>query len=222
MLGVVTAPPGRSPPLPCPEMDECSRPNNGGCEQRCVNTLGSYKCACDPGYELASDKRRCEGECALKPAPKNLPRAPRGVPEPAEVTGAGWSLPAAACGGFLTKLNGSITSPGWPKEYPPNKNCIWQLVAPTQYRISLQFDFFETEGNDVSRGSGSSLRPAPPPALLVALGVAPAVSPAPCHPPRCANTTSWRCAAGSRLTPSSTGSSAAPRSPTSSPPSTTT
>uniref|UniRef100_A0A493SXC7 Bone morphogenetic protein 1 n=1 Tax=Anas platyrhynchos platyrhynchos TaxID=8840 RepID=A0A493SXC7_ANAPP len=48
-------------------------------------------------------------------------------------------------------LNGSITSPGWPKEYPPNKNCIWQLVAPTQYRISLQFDFFETEGNDVCK-----------------------------------------------------------------------
>ncbi|KAL7981378.1 hypothetical protein Chor_002274 [Crotalus horridus] len=57
----------------------------------------------------------------------------------------------AACGGFLTKLNGSITSPGWPKEYPPNKNCIWQLVAPTQYRISLLFDFFETEGNEVCK-----------------------------------------------------------------------
>ncbi|XP_064338534.1 bone morphogenetic protein 1 isoform X3 [Camelus dromedarius] len=99
------------------EVDECSRPNRGGCEQRCLNTLGSYKCSCDPGYELAPDKRRCE----------------------------------AACGGFLTKLNGSITSPGWPKEYPPNKNCIWQLVAPTQYRISLQFDFFETEGNDVCK-----------------------------------------------------------------------
>lgn len=56
----------------------------------------------------------------------------------------------AACGGFITKLNGSITSPGWPKEYPPNKNCIWQLVAPTQYRITLLFDVFETEGNDVS------------------------------------------------------------------------
>ncbi|ETE59504.1 Bone morphogenetic protein 1, partial [Ophiophagus hannah] len=40
-----------------PEVDECSRPNNGGCEQRCVNTLGSYKCACEPGYELAPDKR---------------------------------------------------------------------------------------------------------------------------------------------------------------------
>lgn len=43
------------------EMDECSRPDNGRCEQRCVNTLGSYKCACDPGYELAADKRSCEG-----------------------------------------------------------------------------------------------------------------------------------------------------------------
>ncbi|XP_075767006.1 bone morphogenetic protein 1 isoform X3 [Pelodiscus sinensis] len=99
------------------EVDECSQANNGGCEQRCVNTLGSYRCACDPGYELALDKRRCE----------------------------------AACGGLLTRLNGSITSPGWPKEYPPNKDCVWHLVAPSQYRISLQFEFFETEGNDVCK-----------------------------------------------------------------------
>ena len=57
---------------------------------------------------------------------------------------------AAACGGFITQLNGSINTPGWPKEYPPNKNCVWQLVAPIQYRITLLFDVFETEGNDVS------------------------------------------------------------------------
>lgn len=44
------------------ETDECSNPDNGRCEQRCVNTLGSYKCACDPGYELAADKRSCEGK----------------------------------------------------------------------------------------------------------------------------------------------------------------
>ncbi|KAJ8260725.1 hypothetical protein COCON_G00164480 [Conger conger] len=100
------------------EVDECSEPDNGRCEQRCVNTLGSYQCACEPGFELASDKRSCE---------------------------------AAACGGFITKLNGSITSPGWPGEYPPNKNCIWHLVAPTQYQITLQFDTFETEGNDVCK-----------------------------------------------------------------------
>lgn len=46
------------------EEDECAKPDNGGCEQRCVNTLGSFKCACDPGYELAPDKKSCEGNCA--------------------------------------------------------------------------------------------------------------------------------------------------------------
>ncbi|XP_038589680.1 bone morphogenetic protein 1-like isoform X1 [Micropterus salmoides] len=100
------------------EMDECSRPDNGHCEQRCLNTLGSYRCACDPGYELAADRRSCE---------------------------------TAACGGFITKLNGSLTTPGWPKEYPPNKNCVWQLEAPIQFRITLVFDVFETEGNDVCK-----------------------------------------------------------------------
>ncbi|KAM6986877.1 bone morphogenetic protein 1-like isoform 2-T2 [Aplochiton taeniatus] len=99
------------------EVDECSQPDNWHCAQRCLNTLGSYRCACDPGFELAPDKRSCE----------------------------------AACGGFITKLNGSITTPGWPKEYPPNKNCVWQLVAPTQYRITLLFDVFETEGHDVCK-----------------------------------------------------------------------
>uniref|UniRef100_A0A803WAR0 Metalloendopeptidase n=1 Tax=Ficedula albicollis TaxID=59894 RepID=A0A803WAR0_FICAL len=99
------------------EEDECAKPDNGGCEQRCVNTLGSYQCACDPGYELGPDKKSCE----------------------------------AACGGLLTKLNGTITTPGWPKEYPPNKNCVWQVVAPTQYRISMKFEFFELEGNEVCK-----------------------------------------------------------------------
>lgn len=57
----------------------------------------------------------------------------------------------AACGGLLSKLNGTISTPGWPKEYPPNKNCVWQVVAPTQYRISMQFEAFELEGNEVIR-----------------------------------------------------------------------
>uniref|UniRef100_A0A8C6MNH6 Tolloid like 1 n=1 Tax=Moschus moschiferus TaxID=68415 RepID=A0A8C6MNH6_MOSMO len=99
------------------EEDECAKPDRGGCEQHCLNTLGSYQCSCEPGYELGPDRRTCE----------------------------------AACGGLLTKLNGTITTPGWPKEYPPNKHCIWQVVAPTQYRISMKFEFFELEGNEVCK-----------------------------------------------------------------------
>lgn len=48
------------------EVDECSRPDKGQCVQRCINTLGSYRCACDPGYELAKDRRNCEGESNTK------------------------------------------------------------------------------------------------------------------------------------------------------------
>lgn len=72
--------PGVSHFLPLAEVDECSRPNRGGCEQRCLNTLGSYKCSCDPGYELAPDKRRCEGECPRRvsgpytPNPRHHPQ----------------------------------------------------------------------------------------------------------------------------------------------------
>ncbi|XP_078423674.1 uncharacterized protein LOC144696332 [Cetorhinus maximus] len=32
-------------------VDECLQ-NNGGCSQRCVNTVGSYQCRCHPGYIL--------------------------------------------------------------------------------------------------------------------------------------------------------------------------
>ncbi|XP_070558928.1 adhesion G protein-coupled receptor L4-like [Ptychodera flava] len=37
-----------------------------GCEHNCIKVLGSYQCTCQPGYELADDKRRCfdVNECA--------------------------------------------------------------------------------------------------------------------------------------------------------------
>lgn len=43
------------------EFDECADHNLSGCQQLCVNTIGSYHCECEPGYELTSDGRTCEG-----------------------------------------------------------------------------------------------------------------------------------------------------------------
>ncbi|XP_078284467.1 tolloid-like protein 2 [Rhinoraja longicauda] len=100
------------------EVDECVGAERGGCQQRCINTLGSYECGCEPGYELAADRRSCD---------------------------------AAACGGLLTQLNGTVSSPGWPRHYPGNRRCVWQLVAPARHRISLQFLAFQLEGNDVCK-----------------------------------------------------------------------
>ena len=44
------------------DYDECSK-NNGGCEQDCINTEGSYYCNCSkPGYELNQlNQKSCDG-----------------------------------------------------------------------------------------------------------------------------------------------------------------
>ncbi|XP_046557391.1 LOW QUALITY PROTEIN: bone morphogenetic protein 1-like [Haliotis rubra] len=53
-----------------------------------------------------------------------------------------------ACGGYIDQENGTIQSPSFPELYPPNKNCVWQIVAPEQYRIMLNFSHFDLEGNN--------------------------------------------------------------------------
>eukprot|EP00058_Branchiostoma_floridae_P009650 XP_002595138.1 hypothetical protein BRAFLDRAFT_67927 [Branchiostoma floridae] len=50
----------------CPiHKNECSS-NNGGCDQTCTNTRGSYTCSCRQGFVLDSDGRGCSDhdECA--------------------------------------------------------------------------------------------------------------------------------------------------------------
>lgn len=39
------------------------------CAHRCLNTQGSFKCTCNPGYELGADGKRCYREyCGWTPA----------------------------------------------------------------------------------------------------------------------------------------------------------
>ncbi|XP_071440384.1 protein tolkin [Hetaerina americana] len=53
-----------------------------------------------------------------------------------------------ACGGIFDASNGTITSPSFPEMYPANKNCTWEIIAPPQYRITLNFTHFDLEGNN--------------------------------------------------------------------------
>lgn len=53
-----------------PVQDLCAADDHG-CEQLCVNLLGSFVCQCYGGYTLAADGKRCEGEC---PVPFGLMR----------------------------------------------------------------------------------------------------------------------------------------------------
>lgn len=55
------------------------------CAHQCLNTRGSFKCTCNPGYELGADGKRCYREYGgLSPA---LPSR----------TGQPWLLQARAC-----------------------------------------------------------------------------------------------------------------------------
>ena len=43
------------------DVNECAI-NNGGCEQICNNTIGSFICTCDTGYQLDENGMNCSGK----------------------------------------------------------------------------------------------------------------------------------------------------------------
>ncbi|KAH0620766.1 hypothetical protein JD844_021518, partial [Phrynosoma platyrhinos] len=47
------------------------------------------------------------------------------------------------CGGTFTNTSGAITSPEFPRRYPPNQACRWIVSAPAGNRIFLRTAFFE-------------------------------------------------------------------------------
>ena len=52
-------------------MDECAA-GNGGCEDVCTNTGGSFSCACAAaGHSLAADGRACVAPCSAPNVPQN-------------------------------------------------------------------------------------------------------------------------------------------------------
>ena len=45
------------------DVDECAV-ENGGCEQGCANTQGSFTCSCKKGYLINADAKSCKGKQA--------------------------------------------------------------------------------------------------------------------------------------------------------------
>ena len=43
------------------DVNECAK-GNGGCNQKCINKMGSYKCECLQGFEMQADNKTCSGK----------------------------------------------------------------------------------------------------------------------------------------------------------------
>ena len=43
------------------DIDECANTTINVCQHLCVNSEGSFKCGCNQGFELSSDKSSCQG-----------------------------------------------------------------------------------------------------------------------------------------------------------------
>lgn len=45
----------------------------------------------------------------------------------------------------ITAPYGEISSPDYPEDYPPNKDCVWHLTTLPGHRIKIMFMEFELE-----------------------------------------------------------------------------
>ena len=48
-----------------------------------------------------------------------------------------------SCGGNFTAVQGTVTSPSFPYEYPGDQNCIYSIVLPTNTFIILRLYLFD-------------------------------------------------------------------------------
>lgn len=49
----------------------------------------------------------------------------------------------AICGGEIHKDKGTLTSPNYPDDYKPNKECIWKITTEERFSVALKFQSFE-------------------------------------------------------------------------------
>ncbi|NP_445784.3 cubilin precursor [Rattus norvegicus] len=63
-----------------------------------------------------------------------------------------WEAKLPECGGILTDNYGSITSPGYPGNYPPGRDCVWQVLVNPNSLITFTFGTLSLEShNDCSK-----------------------------------------------------------------------
>ncbi|KAM8967664.1 cubilin [Pelodytes ibericus] len=53
---------------------------------------------------------------------------------------ANWTADSLGCGGHIHASSGSIKSPGWPQNFPPNSRCTWIIETHKSSHLELTFN----------------------------------------------------------------------------------
>lgn len=56
-------------------------------------------------------------------------------------------VPPPVCGGELTEPYGNINSPGYPGNYPPNRDCYWTVDVAPGLLITFAFGTLSLENH---------------------------------------------------------------------------
>ncbi|XP_023561215.1 cubilin [Octodon degus] len=59
-----------------------------------------------------------------------------------------WETQQPECGGRLTGTYGSIQSPGYPGNYPPGRDCIWNIATSPELLITFTFGTLSLENHE--------------------------------------------------------------------------
>ncbi|XP_074963576.1 scavenger receptor cysteine-rich domain-containing protein DMBT1-like isoform X3 [Phalacrocorax aristotelis] len=51
-----------------------------------------------------------------------------------------------SCGGLLSSPSGTLQSPFYPRNYPNNANCVWEIEVKSNFRVTLTFRDVQMEG----------------------------------------------------------------------------
>ncbi|CAG5125193.1 unnamed protein product, partial [Candidula unifasciata] len=57
-----------------------------------------------------------------------------------------FSISTVTCGGEITKNEGLLVSPNYPRFYPDQQTCVWRITVGDGFFISVTFDYFRVCG----------------------------------------------------------------------------
>ncbi|CAG5125192.1 unnamed protein product, partial [Candidula unifasciata] len=51
-------------------------------------------------------------------------------------------ISTVTCGGEISKNEGLLVSPNYPRKYPNDQTCVWKITVEDGFIISVRFDYF--------------------------------------------------------------------------------